>query len=98
MPGNRKTVTSIFFQQKYFNDYNDIHHRVKEQWVIIDKKMSIEEVVKKYPQTVVVFERFGLGCVGCQAALFENIQQGAEIHGIDVDALVESLNVTIKGS
>jgi hybrid cluster-associated redox disulfide protein len=63
---------------------------------MIDKKMSIEVVVKKYPQTIAVFERFGLGCVGCQAALFENIQQGADIHGIDVDALVESLNSVVK--
>ena len=61
--------------------------------------MSIEEVVKKYPETIQVFERYGLGCVGCQAALFENIQQGAEIHGIDVNALVDSLNGIInKGS
>ncbi|HVN95920.1 MAG TPA: DUF1858 domain-containing protein [Syntrophorhabdaceae bacterium] len=59
---------------------------------MIEKKMTIEEVVKKYPATIRVFEEFGLGCVGCQAALFENIQQGAEIHGIDVEALIESLN------
>jgi hybrid cluster-associated redox disulfide protein len=66
---------------------------------MIEKKMSIEEVVKKYPETIQVFERYGLGCVGCQAALFENIQQGAEIHGIDVNALVDSLNGIInKGS
>lgn len=63
---------------------------------MIDKKMSIEEVVKKYPETIAVFERYGLGCVGCQAALFENIQQGADIHGIEVDALIDSLNGTIN--
>lgn len=63
---------------------------------MIDKKMSIEEVVKKYPETIVVFERYGLGCVGCQAALFENIQQGADIHGIEVDALIDSLNNSIR--
>ncbi len=69
---------------------------IKENEGMIDKKMSIEEVVKKYPETISVFERYGLGCVGCQAALFENIQQGAEVHGIDVDALVESLNGIVR--
>jgi len=54
--------------------------------------MSIEEVVKKYPETVTVFEEYGLGCVGCEAALFENIEQGAEVHGIDVEALINDLN------
>ncbi|HBE45495.1 MAG TPA: disulfide oxidoreductase [Deltaproteobacteria bacterium] len=54
--------------------------------------MSIEDVIKKYPETVTVFEEYGLGCIGCQAALFENIEQGAEVHGIDVEALIADLN------
>ncbi len=63
---------------------------------MISKKMSIEKVVKKHPETIAVFEKYGLGCVGCRAALFEDIQQGADIHGIEVDALIESLNNSIK--
>ncbi|MDD5009385.1 MAG: DUF1858 domain-containing protein [Syntrophorhabdaceae bacterium] len=59
---------------------------------MIDKKMSIEEIVRRYPETIPVFEKYGLGCVGCEAALFEDVQQGAEIHGIDIDALLNSLN------
>ncbi len=63
---------------------------------MINRKMSIEEVVKKYPETIATFERHGLGCVGCQAALFESIEQGAEVHGIDVDALIADLNKEVK--
>jgi hybrid cluster-associated redox disulfide protein len=63
---------------------------------MINKKMSIEEIVRKYPETIPVFEKYGLGCVGCQAALFEDIQQGAEIHGIDIDTLLSSLNQVLK--
>ncbi|HNS15389.1 MAG TPA: DUF1858 domain-containing protein [Syntrophorhabdaceae bacterium] len=63
---------------------------------MIDKKMPIEEIVKKYPETIPVFEKYGLGCVGCQAALFEDIQQGAEIHGIDIDKLLNSLNQALE--
>jgi hybrid cluster-associated redox disulfide protein len=59
---------------------------------MINRRMSIEEVVKKYPATIATFERYGLGCVGCQAALFESIEQGAEVHGIDVEALITDLN------
>ena len=62
---------------------------------MIHKEMSIHEVINKYPETVVVFERFGLGCIGCRAALFEDIEEGAKIHGIDVDALVTNLNSVI---
>jgi hybrid cluster-associated redox disulfide protein len=62
---------------------------------MINKNMSINEVVRKHPETIPIFEKFGLGCVGCEAALFENIEQGAEVHGIDVETLITSLNSII---
>ncbi len=62
---------------------------------MIHKNMSIEDIVTKYPETILIFEKYGLGCVGCQAALFENIEQGAEVHGIDVDTLIKDLNNAI---
>lgn len=33
-----------------------------------------------------------MGCIGCAAAHFENIEQGALAHGIDVDELITALN------
>ena len=63
----------------------------------ITKDMSILEVVQKYPDTVDVFVNAGMGCLGCAAAHFENIEQGAMAHGIDVDQLVKDLN-TVVGS
>lgn len=64
--------------------------------VVIDKTMSIIEIVQKYPQTVEVFRNYGMGCLGCVAARFENIGQGASAHDIDVDALVDSLNKAVE--
>ncbi len=60
--------------------------------MVIDKSMSIVEVVQKYPKTVEVFRNYGMGCLGCAAARFENIEQGATAHGIDVEALIADLN------
>jgi hybrid cluster-associated redox disulfide protein len=65
---------------------------------MIHKNMSIQEVVMNYPETVSIFEKYGLGCVGCQAALFEDIEEGAEVHGVDVAALVVDLNKALKKS
>lgn len=59
---------------------------------MITKDMGIMEVVQKYPQTVEVFASSGMGCLGCAASHFENIEQGALAHGIDVDKLMEDLN------
>lgn len=58
----------------------------------ITKEMGILEVVQKYPKTASVFMEFGMGCLGCAAAHFENIEQGATVHGIDVPSLVVALN------
>lgn len=63
----------------------------------ITKEMGIMEVVQKYPQTIEIFQRFGMGCIGCAAAHFENIEQGALAHGMDVDALMTALNEGAEG-
>lgn len=58
----------------------------------ITRDMGIIEAVQKYPQIVEVFFEFGMGCLGCAAAHFETIEQGAMAHGMDVDALMAALN------
>lgn len=58
----------------------------------ITKDMNLAQVVRNHPDTIPVFLRHGLMCVGCAAARFESIEQGALAHGIDVEALVNALN------
>lgn len=62
----------------------------------ITKEMGIIEVVQQYPQTLEVFQRYGLGCIGCAAARFENLEAGAKVHGIDVDDFIADLNAAIE--
>lgn len=61
----------------------------------ITKEMSIAEIVQTYPETVRVFLSHGLMCIGCAAARFENLEQGATAHGINVEALVKDLNAAV---
>lgn len=63
---------------------------------MITKEMSITEVVQNFPETVEVFMKHGLHCLGCAAARFENIEQGSRAHGIDVNVLIEDLNKAVK--
>ncbi|MGI6066648.1 MAG: DUF1858 domain-containing protein [Bacillota bacterium] len=63
----------------------------------INKDMGIMEVVAKWPDTAEVFMKHGMGCLGCAAARFENIEQGASAHGMDVDALIKDLNKAVEG-
>jgi hybrid cluster-associated redox disulfide protein len=63
----------------------------------IDRKMKIEDVVQTYPETISVFSRYGVACLGCSAASYDNIEVGARVHGIDVDQLLADLNATVIG-
>jgi hybrid cluster-associated redox disulfide protein len=62
----------------------------------ITKDIKIEEVVSQYPETMMVFMKHGLHCVGCHVSAFESIEDGAIAHGINVDALVDDLNKVIS--
>lgn len=62
----------------------------------ITAEMSITEIVQKYPQTAEVLMQQGMGCLGCAAARFENLGQGAAAHGIDVEQLLVALNKAIE--
>ena len=62
----------------------------------ITKEMPIGEIVQKYPETMETFMEYGMHCIGCAAAHFENLAQGCEAHGIETDKLVEALNKAIK--
>ncbi|MBQ6807687.1 MAG: DUF1858 domain-containing protein [Firmicutes bacterium] len=61
----------------------------------IEKEMGIMEVVQQWPQTAEVLMGMGMGCLGCAAAHFESIEEGATAHGIDVDALMVALNEAV---
>lgn len=63
---------------------------------MITKEMKIEEVIQKYPETVEVFMVNGFHCLGCAASNFESIEDGAAVHGIDVEKFVQDLNKAIE--
>ncbi|MBR6800284.1 MAG: DUF1858 domain-containing protein [Eubacteriaceae bacterium] len=62
---------------------------------MITKDMGIMEVVEQYPQLIEVFRNFDMGCVGCLAAHYESIEEGASAHEVNVDALMIALNAAI---
>lgn len=61
----------------------------------IAKDMPIGEIITKHPETFEVFVKNGLHCVGCAAASFESLEQGAQAHGIDPEKLVRELNKAV---
>lgn len=61
----------------------------------VTKDMSIIDIVQNFPQSLEVFAKYGLGCVGCAAARFENLEAGAKVHGFDPDEMVAEINAIL---
>ncbi len=64
---------------------------------MISRDMTIGEIVRRYPQTLAVFERYGLTCFECQIADYEALEHGAGVHHVDVESLLRELNSVIVG-
>jgi hybrid cluster-associated redox disulfide protein len=62
---------------------------------MITAEMRINEVVAKYPQTIRVFFRHGMQCIGCYICGFHNIAEGAKQYGIELESLLNDLNDVI---
>ena len=58
---------------------------------IVTFDTGIIVAVQILPEIMEVIAEYGPGCIGCMAAHFETIGQGAGAHGIDVDALIEDI-------
>lgn len=58
----------------------------------ITKEMRFSEVIEKHPKVAPIFLKHGLSCIGCPMAAQETIEQGANAHDIDLEALLKDLN------
>jgi len=58
----------------------------------VTKSSSINNVLRDYPETVKVFEKYNMGCLGCMGATAESIENGAMMHDIDSSIIVKEIN------
>lgn len=59
---------------------------------MITKDMKIADVMRSHPETIAVFQKFGLSCRECQIADFEEVEHGAGVHEVDLEQLLAELN------
>lgn len=60
---------------------------------MITKDMTINDVIKRYPRTIAVFNEYHVdSCCGGG----ESIEKTATRDGVDVDRLVKALNDAVK--
>ena len=59
---------------------------------MITKEMTISEILRRHPETLPIFRSYGLDCSDCQIAEYEELEHGASVHKVDINALVTELN------
>ena len=63
---------------------------------MITKDMTIGEIIKKDSTRAEVLMAFGMGCVGCPSAQAETLEEASEVHGLNLEALLEALNNKVE--
>jgi len=56
------------------------------------KDTVISDVLEVAPDAAPAFLSIGMHCLGCAMASGETIEQACEVHGVDPDAFLASLN------
>ena len=58
----------------------------------IDKNIKIGELLEQAPEKAEILLDAGMHCLGCPASQAETLEEACEVHGIDVEDVVEKLN------
>jgi hybrid cluster-associated redox disulfide protein len=63
---------------------------------MITEDMKIQDIVVRFPETIPVFQRYGLGCYTCLAGEFEDLKSGAIVHGVRLEDLLRDLRTAMR--
>ena len=59
---------------------------------MFNKNTTLGEVIKENEKYGDILMGFGMHCLGCPVSQMETLEEAAEVHGIDVDFLLDKLN------
>lgn len=58
----------------------------------IEKTTTIGEILEKMPEKAEILLSIGMHCLGCPASQMETLEEACDVHGIDVEEVIEKLN------
>ena len=58
----------------------------------IKKDTLICDLIEQAPEKADIFLEAGMHCLSCPASQMETIAEACEVHGIDVDEILEKIN------
>jgi hybrid cluster-associated redox disulfide protein len=60
--------------------------------MLVTKQTTIEQIISSHPETMKFFNDLQMNCCSCFAVKFDTLENGALMHGMDVDDLIKRLN------
>ncbi len=63
---------------------------------IINKDMTIGEVLELDEKLADVFMGFGMHCISCPVSQMETVEEACLVHGVDTDFVLKKLNENVK--
>ncbi len=63
---------------------------------IINKDMTIGEVLQIDENLAEVFMGFGMHCVSCPVSQMETVEEACLVHGMETDFVLKKLNENVK--
>lgn len=58
----------------------------------ITKDTIIGDILDIAPETAPLFLEIGMHCLGCPSSRGETVEMACEVHGVDVDELLDKIN------
>lgn len=54
-------------------------------------QMSVEQLMRRWPETIAVFRHRRMACIGCPVGAFTTVAEAARLYQVSVSALTDEL-------
>ncbi len=68
----------------------------KQKEELINKDMTIGEVLELDENLADVFMGFGMHCISCPVSQMETVEEACLVHGLECDFVLKKLNENVK--
>ena len=65
---------------------------IRRRTMKFNKDTRIGELLEQAPEKAEVLLDMGMHCLGCPASQMETLEEACDVHGIDVEEVLEKLN------
>ena len=63
---------------------------------LYNPNLPLNELMATWPETIIVFKRHKMLCVGCLIGPFHTVSDACQVYGLSIDAFYEELAATLQ--